>query len=68
MTINSDKPMESFEGRRSSQEVLDQVEGNKTIKLNRPIGSLKGRRQLAWYEQSERPNSEGSRNMTLGEL
>ena len=45
-TINSDKPMGLFEGSRSSQEVLNQIKGNETIKLNHPIELLKGRRQL----------------------
>ena len=57
-----------FEGRRSSQEVIDQIEENETIKLNLPIGLLEGRRQLAQYGQSERQNIEGSRKMAFGEL
>ena len=47
LKINLDKPMGSFEGRISSEEVPDHIKGNDTIKLNRPIGSLKGSRQLA---------------------
>ena len=47
LTIKSDNPMGSFKGSRSSQEVLDYIEGNETINLNRPIGFLKCRRQLA---------------------
>ena len=47
LTINSDKPMGSFKGRRSYPEVPDQIEGNDKINLNRPIGLLKGRIQLA---------------------
>ena len=39
--------MGSFEGRINSEEVLDQIKGNEKINLNRPIGFLKGRRQLA---------------------
>ena len=46
-TINSDKQMGSFEGRGSSQEIIDQIKDKETINLNCPIGSLEGSRQLA---------------------
>ena len=36
-----------FEGRRSSQELLDKIEENEAINLNCPIGLLEDRRQLA---------------------
>ena len=39
--------MGSFEGSISSQKFINQIEGNEIINLNRPIGSFKGRRQLA---------------------
>ena len=68
MTINSDKPMRSFEGKKSSQGVLEKIEENETINMNRPIGSPKGRIQLVRYGQTERPNTEGYLNMALGDL
>ena len=62
--MNSDKPIKSLEGRRSSLGALEQIEGNETINLNRPIGSLEGRRHLARSVQSERRITEGLDLMT----
>ena len=46
-TINSCKPIGLFEGRRISQEVIDQIKDNETINFNRSIVLLEGRIQLA---------------------
>ena len=55
-SINSDKPMGSFEGRRISQEVLNQIEENETINLSCTIWYLEGRRQVAESGESVRQN------------